>query len=132
MSQTRGRSSKPSHHPKDRTKYSYSEPPPTMVNARGDGLEIGRARDTVRDGALNRAAQSNKSSQQQAQSECAEGLSDSDMSDSSLSAHDGGGGRMRRYELGRSKKQSSLTNASSEAPLVSTCIVAFASGVHVS
>lgn len=86
-----------------------------MANPRGDGPRMG-----VRDVTNNRAGDSSNNSQQ-AQHECTEGLPDGDMSDSSLSAHDGGGGgRVRRYKLGRSKNMSSLTGITSESSLVST------------
>lgn len=92
-----------------------------MTDVKGDGHRLSGARGGVRDGPHNTAGQTNNNSQQ-VQSECAEGPPDGDMSDSSLSAHDGGGGRVRRYELARSKKQSTLTGAISEPLLVSVYV----------
>lgn len=119
ISNRRCRGSKPSHHHKDRAKYSCSEQPPTMANTRGDSHRMGGVRGGPRDVTHDRAGERSNSSQQE-QHECTEGPPDGDMSDSSLSAHDGGGGRVRRYQLGRSKKKSSRTGTTSESSLVST------------
>lgn len=119
-SRPRGRASKPKRQPAGCANRSYSEPPPAMVSPAVEGEHrSGGAQSRVRDGSHNRARQGKQNSRDRDKE-----TPDGDMSESSISA-DEGGRRNRPAEFGRSHNTSSLPGSTLEPSSQKSSLVSF-------